>query len=83
MTDFAHTATAQENRAHKATRLARECRAHGMSAEQARSMDARDRRWIERVAGVNTASDETWALALVELADREAAEPRIGSGERW
>lgn len=66
--DFAHTANAQTNRRGKAELLA------GFMTStriQRPPKTERERRDLERAAGVNRASDETWAIAIQLWTDRE------------
>lgn len=85
--DYAHNGYARANRERKAVALETACAQHGKTADDVRRFDDRDKRWIEKVAGVNRASDETWALAMSLLADAEASPARAmskaGTGERW
>lgn len=60
-TDFAHTGLAQANRMGKAEGLARFMAAVRLLRPPAPGKERRD---LERAAGVNRASDETWALAI-------------------
>lgn len=68
--DYAHNATARANRVAKATRLADAIEDFG------RIPNAEQRRELLRVAGVRSASDETWSMA-VEIYIERHPEPRL------
>lgn len=57
-TDFAHTSSARANRVAKAYRLA------DAIADLGRVPDEQERRSLLKAAGVRSASDETWSIAI-------------------
>lgn len=69
--DFAHSTYAEEARTAKAIRLETQLSADGIPSAAARTLPPASRRRIEKAAGVNRASDETWERAIAFLADYE------------
>lgn len=70
--DYAHTAHARENRARKAAALAAAAAGLGLQVYEVKLVggtvaDRKRRAAVARAAGYSSASDETWAAALLEL----------------
>lgn len=82
MSDFAHSAWAEQRRTEKAVRLETQLSADGIPAAAARTLAPAARRRIERAAGVRVCSDETWARAIAFLEDYETTRARVAD-EGW
>lgn len=62
--DFAHTSYARDARVRKATRIEAALRMAGVDATGARALDDKERRAVEKTAGVRKSSEETWEAAF-------------------
>jgi hypothetical protein len=70
--DFAHTQDAEWRRLEKAFALGDHLAGRGVTHAAAAALSPRGRRAAERLAGVRRCSDETWALALRRIQERES-----------
>lgn len=77
MSDYRHSAHANAARLRKAIALESSLRAGGFTADLAASMTPKQRREAERIAGVNTSSDDTWDLVLAFMRDYEAGRASV------
>lgn len=76
MTDYAHNGYAEQKRTEKAVALEAACTDHGLSSDQVRRFDSKDRRWFEKIAGTRPGSDDTWRLVVRLMREAENSPAR-------
>lgn len=73
MADFKSNPYAQQNRMRKAIAMETVLMEAGADADVVERMEPAERRKVARIASVNPPSDDTWALLVSLMRDRESS----------